>query len=111
MAFALLIDNGFCRTSREIIIDVPENKNADFWNEFMDWAELEFGLGHEDVEEGLRFGFQFLHGEEIWKKPLFNLALQVGNSCRMSKKQVEQALRQLLTTWESVRSREGRYYC
>ena len=91
MAMAIFVDNGFARAGRVFsVADTP--KNSAFWDQFMDWAELEFDFSHQEVEDGIRFGLGFLVDEEMWQKPLFNLALQVGESFGLTREQVKQAL-------------------
>ncbi len=85
------------------ISNSKELTQADFFDEFTDWAELQFGLAAGAVEEGIRFGFSSLNGEEIWERPLFILASQVGDSLGLNKDRVKEELQRLLVTWESVR--------
>ncbi len=106
MATAVFVNNGFVSGGRLFKVTKPQG-NIDFWDGFMDWAELEFGFGHEELEEGIRFGFSFLGEEELWQRPLFNLALQVGESFGLAKEQVKQELQQLLHIWNSVRHHES----
>ncbi len=76
---------------------------ADFFQEFMDLVELEFGLDTKELEQGIRFGFSSLNEEEIWDKPLFQLAHKVGESLGLAKDRVKEELKRLLDRWDSVR--------